>query len=36
MTDFEQLSVEVENGRKGLNTSIPIGIDKLNQHASFR
>lgn len=36
MTDFEQLSLEVQNGMKGLNTSIPIGIDKLNQHASFR
>lgn len=36
LSDFEYLKKEVQQGIEGLNSSIPIGIDKLNQHASFR
>jgi hypothetical protein len=35
-TPFEELKQDIEDGIKGLNEGIPIGLTKLNKHASFR
>lgn len=36
MTDFQELLEDIEDGKNGVNKSIPIGIEKLNDFAAFR
>jgi hypothetical protein len=36
MTEFDKIMHEIDRGKKGMNSSVPMGFDRLNRYVSIR